>query len=171
MLLALDLGTKTGAAYGEPGVAAPQLTIETWEMPSGGGVAVGEFMDAFQRQLADRLLRGVSVLVFEAPYIGPKTMMNMNTTRRLIGLPAICEMLAFQRGIPVFECVIPTVKANFAGHGRADKPTMMREARKRGFRITNDHEADAAACWWWAVVCRRPDLAHVYDPLFSGGAQ
>lgn len=170
MLLALDLGTNTGAAYGELGVPAPQVTCETWAMPSGGGVDVGQFMDAFDRYLADRLMRGVSMLVFEAPYLGPKLQTNMHTARKLIGLPAICELQAYRRGIPCFECVIPTVKANFAGHGRADKPTMMREARKRGFRITNDHEADAAACWWWAVVCKRPDFAHVYDPLFSGGA-
>jgi hypothetical protein len=170
-LLALDLGTKTGAAFGDPGTPAQRVACETWELPSGGGEDVGAFMDAFDRMLSDRLMRGITTLVFEAPYIGPKTMMNMHTARRLIGLPALCEMLALRRGIPCFECVIPTVKANFAGHGRADKPTMMREARKRGFSIKNDHEADAAACWWWAVVCKRPELAHVYDPLFAEGAE
>jgi len=170
MLLALDLGTKTGVAYGEPGVPASLVECETWEMPSGGGVDVGAFMHAFERRIDDRLMRGISLLVFEAPFIGPKMQMNMHVARRLIGMPALCEMLAYRRGIPCFECVIPTVKANFAGHGRADKEMMTREAGKRGFRIANDHEADAAACWWWAVVCRRPDLAHVYDPLFVGGA-
>lgn len=167
MILALDLGTKTGAAFGDPGIPASKVVCETWELPSGGRDDVGPFMDTFERQLSDRLLRGISVLVYEAPFLGPRLASSMHTARRIMGLPAICEMLAHRRGIPVFECVIPTVRANFAGHGRADKVMVTREARKRGFRVQNDHEADAAACWWWAVVCQRPELAHVYDPLFA----
>lgn len=167
-LLALDLGTHTGVAYGVPGTPAPRIECETWDLPSGGGADVGPFMAAFEAALADRLMRGVSTLVFEAPFVGPTMLGNMHTARRLIGLPALCEMLAHQRGIPCFECAIPTVKARFAGHGRADKAMMMREAKRRGFRIANDHEADAVACWWWAVVCQHPEHAHAYDALFAG---
>lgn len=167
-LLALDLGTKTGVAYGEVGIPAARVVSETWALPSGGREDVGPFMSAFEQALSDRLMRGVTVLVYEAPFLGGKLANSMHTARRIMGLPAICEMLAYRRGIPCFECVIPTVRSHFADHGRADKEQVMRSARRRGFTIANHHEADAVACWWWAVVCRHPEFAANYDPLFTG---
>lgn len=164
-ILALDLGTKTGVARG---VAGQRPALETWVMPAGGGAEVGPFMDAFEKRLSASL-DGVSLLVFEAPFVGPKMLANMHVARRLIGLPALCEMVAHRFGVEVAECNIGTVKRDFAGHGRAEKWQMIQAAEARGYTPANDHEADALGCFVYTIACRHRGLAHLYDPIFAGG--
>lgn len=167
MLLALDLGTKTGAAYGEPGSPAARVVCETWALPSGGGEDVGAIMHALRGHLEDRLMRGVTTLVFEAPFV-PSKFAAPDQTRRAFGMAALCEEAAFARRIPCFEVVTSTIKKQFASHGRADKPMMIRAAKRRGFVVSNDHEADAAACWMHGAVNLKPECAALYEPLFAG---
>lgn len=166
MILALDLGTKTGVAFGSPG-ERPRL--KTWVMPAGGGADVGPFMSAFEQRLSEFLcFNAVTLFVFEAPYVGPKMLGNMHTARRLIGLPAICEMLAHRHAVECAECNILTVKRDFAGHGRAEKSDMIRAAKMRGFEPANEHEADALGCWVYTIGIRFRQHAHLYDPMWRG---
>jgi len=162
-ILALDLGTYTGVCRGDAG-ASP--VCETWRLPAGGGRDVGPFMDAFEKMLADAL-PGVTVLIFEAPFVGAKMLNNMNVARRLVGLPALCEMLAHRHSIECAEANIMTLKKEFAGSGRAEKSDMIHAAGKRGFRVENEHEADASAVWLHAVALRWPEHASKYDPIFA----
>ncbi len=168
-LLALDLGTHTGVAYGDAGIAASRVECETWDLPSGGREDVGPILFAFRQRLEDRLMRGISVLVFEAPFV-PKKFAAPDQTRRAFGMAALCEEAAYARRIPCFEVVTSTIKKEFAHHGRADKSMMIAAAKRRGFIVRNDHEADAAACWMHAAINLKPEFAALYDPLFAGAA-
>lgn len=164
-ILALDLSTVTGVAIGEAGLK-PETTV--WRMPAGDGSEVGRFLASFETKLVNAL-PGVDVLVFEAPFLGPQLANNMHTARRLIGLAAICEKVAFEHKVEVFECTIPTVRKAFCGHGRPKDPkkVVMAAAKARGFTPHTHHEGDALACWWWTVICQKPEYADRYDPLFK----
>ena len=61
------------------------------------------------------------------------------------------------------------LKKLFADTGKAEKLDMIRAAQRRGFKVTNDHEADAAACWLHGVAKAAPQHLHLYDPIFIGG--
>lgn len=173
MILGLDFATKTGVAYGDAGAPPARVMTETWMLPSGGGDDVGPFMHALRTKLDDRMMRGVSLVVFEAPYIAAgkdyrgRTVHRPDQIRRAFGAAAICEEVAYARGIRVVEVVTVTLKKEFALHGRADKPAMIAAAKGRGFTIANDHEADACACFVHGVKYFHPDHIAAYDPLFA----
>lgn len=166
-ILALDLGTKTGVARGAPGCAASEVCFETWHMPAGGADDVGAFMSAFMQHMKDALT-GVSLVIFEAPYIatGKGKSFRPNVIRRLYGMPAVVEGFAYKRAVECFEVAITTLKKEFAGKGNAEKPDMILAAHRRGFRVNNEHEADAAACWYHVIGKRYRALLEQYDPDF-----
>lgn len=173
-ILGLDFATKTGVAYGDAGAPASTIQTETWSLPAGDADEVGPIMHALKLKLEDRLMRGVELVVFEAPFIARhkghdgRWHESPNQIRRAFGFAAICEELAFSREIPVIEVVTSTLKKEFAAHGRADKGDMIVAARRRGFVVNNDHEADAAGCWLHGVSNFAKQHAHLYDPLFRG---
>ncbi len=167
MILALDLGTHTGVAYGAVG-DAPTLT--TWRMPSGEGADVGRFACVFEqriRTLVDEIQP--SWIGFEAPFLGPVMQDNMDTARRILGLPIIVEMVAHKRGIDCQEYHIGTARKAFTGSGSAKKFRVWQTARARGFAPETEHEADAC-CVWWNMAHERygaqGELLSRYDPLF-----
>lgn len=157
MILGLDFATKTGVAFGHAGIPAAQVRTETWSLPSGDADDVGPFMHALRNHLDDRMMRGVTLVVFEAPYVQEHRDRNgrkhysVNQLRRAFGAAAVCEEVAFARGIPCLEAVTVTLKKQFASSGAALKPHMIAAAQVRGFNIANDHEADACACWLYGV--------------------
>lgn len=172
-IIGLDFATKTGVAYGDAGAPPARIQTETWDLPGGGGDDVGAFMHALRQRLDDRLMRGVDLIVFEAPFIARhrgadgRWHESPNQIRRAFGAAAVCEEVAFARDVAVIEVVTVTLKKEFAWHGRAQKADMMTAARRRGFSVANDHEADACACWLHAVTHRFPQHAHLYDPMFA----
>ncbi len=172
-ILGLDFGTKTGAAWGYAGIPPSQVQTETWELPAGGGECVGAFGRELRRLLRDRLVRGVEAVVFEAPYVATgrdfrgRTVHRPDQLRRAFGCAWECEVTASDHGIAVYEVPPSSLKKSFAGHGRAEKSEMLLAARRRGFTVANDHEADALACWLHGVAHLAPQHACTYDPLFS----
>lgn len=172
-ILGLDFATKTGVAFGDAGAPASRITTETWELPSGGGEEVGPIMHALARLLDERLMRGVQLCVFEAPYVARHqtnsghTAFSIDQIRRAFGMAALCEQLCYARGIPCLEAVTVTLKKKFGGHGRAQKSDMIAAARRRGFTVNNDHEADACACWFYGIEKAQPQHLHRYDPIFA----
>jgi Holliday junction resolvasome RuvABC endonuclease subunit len=172
MILALDLGTQTGVAYGCAG-DAPTLT--TWQMPKGGGTEVGRFGCTFEaklRAIVDELQP--TLIYYEAPFLMGKGAKNPDTMRRLYGLPMVVEMVACKRGIEVAEAVIKSVRLLFAGAGNAKKYRVWQAAKERGFNPETEHEADAVAVWWHALHERHGhngDLMALYDPLFIAGGR
>lgn len=173
MILGLDFATKTGVAYGDAGAPPHRIVTETWTMPSGGGEEVGAFMHTLRSRLDDRLMRGITLVVFEAPYVArhkgadQRWHESPDQIRRAFGAAAVCEEICFARSIPVIEVVTVTLKKEFAGSGRAQKHDMIAAAKRRGFSPANDHEADALGCFVHGVTHFYPEHAALYDPLFA----
>ena len=145
-ILALDLGTTTGWALRD---AAGNITSGTVSFrPSrydGGGI---------------RYLRFRSWLDGIAAHAGQVGAVHFEEVRRHVGtdaahvfggllatLSAWCEQcgIAYQ-GVPV-----GTIKRFIVGKGNADKQTMITAVRNRGFKPTDDNEADAIAILLWAI--------------------
>jgi Holliday junction resolvasome RuvABC endonuclease subunit len=164
MLIALDLGSVTGVCAGEPG-ARPSCV--SWRLPKGGGAEVGAFAAAFEGYLLAALDNWRPELIaFEAPFLGPKLAGNMDVARRLLGLPMLVELIAHKAGIECVEIGIGTARKALVGVGRAEKSAVITAARRRGFSVQDDHQADACAVWLCAVGMRWPRLIGHYDPLF-----
>lgn len=73
-----------------------------------------------------------------------KAQINKHTVMLYYYLQGAIEDVFAPRGTPISAYPVSTVKAQAAGHGRADKPKMV-EAANIAFsrRITDDNEADA----------------------------
>jgi len=147
-LLALDLSTNTGFAYGSP---AGEPIFGTKKLPSTGD-DIGRFSDAFVQWLDDLItLEGFDFMVFESPILSAgKT--SAVTARKLMGLAVLTELVAFRRHIPCREGNLMTVKKFFAGSGRASKQDMINAAAKYGWYVRTDDEADALGLWAWSVT-------------------
>lgn len=154
LILALDIATTSGFAYGPP--STPRTALEVYghgdpDEPDSGsfragrkGCAEGEVFSTFRVWITDLIKKTEPALfVFEAPIIsGGKV--NIATVRRLTGLSVIAEMVAHELGVPeIKEVPLATIKKHATGNGRADKAMMMEAARNMGWTFTDDNEADA----------------------------
>lgn len=81
---------------------------------------------------------------------------NHDTVRLLYGLAAECERIAHRNGLDCIEVGIQSAKKHFCGTARADKGDVMFRARQLGWPVKNEHEGDAAACWFAvkASICK-----------------
>ena len=83
---------------------------------------------------------GYNALVMEYthfPYISSQKIMNF---QRGV-LKMFCEFL----NIPLIEYAPTTIKKSFTGDGKSKKDKMIKECKRRGIEVKNDHEADAVA--------------------------
>ena len=70
------------------------------------------------------------------------------------GLMATLTAWAELRGVPYQGVPVGTVKRHATGKGNAGKEEMIVAARARGFRPSDDNEADALAILHWAIETR-----------------
>lgn len=153
MILALDTGTATGVAWGKIG-ATPKLA--TLRLPDGGRADVGRFFSRFADALHDMIVDiDPTLIVFEAPFIGGKLVRNMHSARRVIGLPCVVEMLAHRHGIECAEAGIFDVRGFLLNDRKAKKAPVLPAVVARGLTPANDHEADAAAVWFYTAHMRQ----------------
>ena len=168
-LLALDLATKTGFAVGNPdayqcvtpleaaagSVPKPYSGVFTIAPPR---TSIGEFMARYRDWLDDMItLHGVDKLVFEAPII-TSGRTSIDTARKLLGVAAVTEELAYRRGIPwVREGNNATIRKHFIGKGRGDRKDLKRlvleQCRARGWEVDSEDEGDALALFDFGVHC------------------
>lgn len=88
------------------------------------------------------LVHHPDIMVFEAPILNRRKL-NIASTRKLQGMTAIVEMLAFQHKIRCFEVEPRTIKKHATGDGNASKAMMVEMARTVGWKPATDDEADA----------------------------
>lgn len=69
------------------------------------------------------------------------------------------ELVAKLRDIRCFEVNVATAKKVLTGNGRAEKADMVIEATRRGFDVTDDHQADACAVGLVALAAMRARAA------------
>ncbi len=172
VLLALDVATTTGFAFGRIHDARPTFGHHRCAPP---GASSGEAFLGFSRWLAD--LIGVAtpaVIFYEAPLdprqIGGRT--SMETMFRLIGMAAHVHTVAQGRGVyRVERANVSEVRSFFIGKAlkRDDaKRATIAQARTLGCDVNDDNAADAIATWFYASAVLNPRVAHHTAPLFLG---
>ena len=169
-ILALDLATVLGWAYGLPTGCAPATPLEiaaghNFPPPECGSFRCGstdcedpEFFGTYHVWLQNMLDTLKPFLVgFEAPIVGmymakdgegrPK--INIKTVKRLMGLAANTEAICYINGLgdECWEEHLMTIKKHATGNGRADKKMMMDAGRARGWQFVDDNACDAM--WLW----------------------
>lgn len=147
-ILALDLATSTGWACGLPD-----------EMPAFGTYVFTSTGDRFGRHqknariwISAKLeIEQPHYVIYEQPSLFGKT--TPSTMRKLASFANTLEEECDERRIRCEQANPSTVKLFWTGKGHADKPTMIAWAKRFGFRVRNDDEADALAHWFYAIEC------------------
>jgi Holliday junction resolvasome RuvABC endonuclease subunit len=147
-ILALDLGTTTGwALRGHDGLITSG-TVSLKPSRYDGGMRYLRFRGWLERLAEDA---------------GPFDVIHYEEVRRHVGtdaahvfggLLATLTAWAELRGVPYQGVPVGTVKKHATGLGNAGKPAMIAAVRARGFRPSDDNEADALAILLWAIETR-----------------
>lgn len=173
-ILAMDIASQAGWAYGAPGTVPRAGTIR-WAPPSSSNGKVGAGM---VRWVLDFLrVNAVDAVYFEAPF-DPRIMAgktNFSTTRLLVGLPFLFEGLLEMKDIGrVREVTVADVRRHFLGsnpRGEEGKGRVQQRCRELGWRFDSPDAADALAVWSFACAVEAPKAAIATAPLFQTSAQ
>lgn len=167
-ILALDLATRTGFAFGRVDGVPRTGSIRF----GSDAAATGRRYRLYREWLSD-LCNTVSpdVVCIEKPmppsFAPGKT--NLATLRLLIGLVEHTEELLYDSGIDVREASVSDIRHHFIGanpRGPEGKRLVMMKCRALGWNVEDDNCSDAAACWDYMRCIIRPDLAVRSTPLF-----
>lgn len=181
-ILALDLATTTGWAACGPAYrsittldaskrVAPPLDVVSGRYKIQHGWSIGPFLDDFCIWLEVKIgACKPRFLVFEAPILTRGT--SVDTARKLMSLAAMTEFVAHRQQVPVVrECHVGQIKRHWTGNGVAGKDQMVECARMRGFRPSDDNEADAlavmdyaASIFWKPNAGKHDAAASAMDP-------
>lgn len=150
--LALDLGGRSfGWAYGPRNIQYGGGSIPP-DVSDGRCYAI--FADSLVRLLNTRKPDRIAV---EQPFINMHKHQPMQA-RRWLGLLAIMHMVVYRLGLPAAREYSPnTIKAQFVGHGFAEKHLIGMECERRGWKPQNDDVADALAVLSTAADMPRSD--------------
>ena len=175
-ILTLDLATLTGAAIGA-GDVLPDLSHVVLPKTGEDG---GAFFWAYRSWLLGMIDEHTpAVIVFESPIL-PRPFIkdgrvisptNIVTTRRLQGLAAITEEVAYEAGLDCREVSVQAVKKALTDYGNASKADMMIVARQYGLEPLVHDEADAFAIWLCAIRQLRPHHAARWDFAYGRPAR
>ena len=133
MLLALDLGTKTGwAANTDAGIQSGMQSFAN-DRFSGGGMRYLKF----ERWL-DEIPRPDQVVFEEV-----RRHRGTDAAHVYGGLMAVLTSWCEKNEVPYQGVPVGTIKKSFTGNGNAGKNLMIAECVRRGFKPIDDNEADA----------------------------
>ena len=90
------------------------------------------------------LQHGPDTFIIETPIMGGHRA-NVAATKLLFGLYAVAQILAAKHSLRFLETYPISLKKWFTGSGKAQKPQMIAECRRRGWDVTDDNAADALA--------------------------
>lgn len=172
-VLALDVATSTGWAFGSAGEIPQHGTFRI--NPTGDDL--GHFGVEFIKWLSSKIreLRPREI-VFESPILPAKT--NIATTRKLHGLALLVECVANLEGVPCSEISSGEWRRQFLGPYYPAKPTrddlkraVIAACRGMGWNPRGDDDADALGLLY-VVNCRRNQAAAARDAVsrMEGGA-
>jgi hypothetical protein len=156
LILALDLATNTGFAYGAANSERPAIgSIRLGAVGAGHGEKGFKLLRWLQDFLAVQV---PSAVYLEAPlppsHMGGRT--NAQTLRQMSGLPFLVEAVCFAWNVPVFEATPHEVRKHFLGTTRLERQEAKRQTIARcrmfGWEVANDDAADAAALWHYAAA-------------------
>ena len=159
-LLALDCSRSIGWCFFADAKAKP--TCRTWKAAdTWASDLYGSYFSEFEVWLNDALMRFTpDVLAFESPILMPRVAgrgTDERQVRRMVGVAAIIEKVAYDRRVRCFEVNNRVAKA-FVGLGPyKDKNGMIVAMTQKGFSVADSHQSDACAV---ALV--------VYDQIGGG---
>ena len=168
-VLALDLATMTGWAYGPPG-KTPAFGHLRFGKP---GTSRPQLYRNFRTWLDDTWNvrdHQPDLVVYESAAI-PSLMSgktNIDTTKTLIGLCEHLEEWCHDK-IELREATVSQVRSFFIGKNfkaKFAKPMTIEKCRAMGWAVETDDEADAVALHTYQCAWLRPDIAHLSAPLF-----
>lgn len=173
-ILGLDIASCTGFAHGD-GTALP--TVGHIQLPGVEDGARGPLFSAFRRWFL-RLLADVrpDIVIFEEAILPKPFLKNgriiyptsLATTLILQGLIAVVELECEDAGITCVQTSSGEAKKQLTGNGKAEKPDMVRAARKMGLTIAVHDEADATGVWLVGVRLYARRELHRFDRLLWG---
>jgi len=164
VVLAIDGAATAGFALGATG-SEPRFRSRSFT----GRNASGEVVARFARFLRGTIERQQpDVLAYEAPYFpmgfrkGPPA--NAKTLRRLLGLAEITDAIAWEYRLRCYQatagevCSYLTGKSNWGGR-EGKKAATIAAARRWGWDVEDDNQADACAVWAYAESVLDPIAA------------
>ena len=170
-VLALDLATTTGWAYGKPG-STPSFGHMRLTPPSmSRGVAYRAFRRWLDTWWSAAPHNKPDLIVFESPAV-PSIMRghtNIDTTKLLIGLCEHLEEWAYDR-VELREASVSQVRSHFIGKNfkaSLAKPMVMERCQELGWRCETHDELDACALWDYQCAWLDSRVALLSTPLFQ----
>lgn len=137
-VLALDLGTTTGWAFGNRGI----FLSGAWNLKGGRFEGGGMRFLRFKGFLDDMLKNGkVSKLVYEEV----RRHAGTDAAHVYGGLQGVVTSWAEENGIPYEAVPVGSIKKFWTGKGNANKEAMVAECKRRSIDVSDDNEADAVA--------------------------
>lgn len=157
MILALDLGTKTGwATSSNAGVSHGMQDFKN-DRFSGGGMRYLKF----EKWLMS--LPKPSQVVFEEVRRHAAT----DAAHVYGGLMAVVTKWCESENIPYQGVPVGTIKKFWTGKGNGKKDVMIAEAKRRGYNVDDDNEADALALltYWLSLGITNKSDVNLDDML------
>lgn len=145
-VLALDLGTSTGAAF-SPAVGT--VTLATWDLkPSPYENEAARFIRFRAHLQALHAASPIRQVWFELVRAHKGT----RAAHVYGGLHATLMTWCQDHGVACSGVPVQTMKKFWTGKGNANKAAMVKEAEARGYEIGSEDEADAVALLTWALI-------------------
>lgn len=148
-ILALDISTKTGWAYGHPSTRLTKPAAQgLWDL--GGMIpSIAKPGAALADSLADAFeVMQPSLLIIEAPLAK-----QQSTARLLLGLAYVAELVAYRWSVRCREEMPQTVRKQIMGRGNGwKKPDIVSWVQARGIQTTDHNVADACILWFYAAA-------------------
>ena len=187
-LLALDVATATGWAYGLPDARPQWGTFDA----SKRSAENGEILARFEGWIEGRLDEWQPAWVaFESPYVprvaptkvrvkgaviatlpAPGVPLNAKVARRLYQLCGLVELACHRHAIEVREATASSITQAFTGfagwRGRDNKKkATVRMCEHYGWQVNDDDQADALALWVYMESVFYPGSQRSAGPLFA----
>ncbi|QOZ25311.1 hypothetical protein [Bradyrhizobium sp. CCBAU 51753] len=166
-ILALDVASKTGVAFGRPGEVPRLETVDfrgNDELPNFYGRAV-EWMATRLRDDPPDMV----VIERAVPPSGAQGFTNHDTTMITIGMFGIFAGITACKGVRLEFASINTWRKHFLGTAKLKRAEAKKAAIDRcrllGWDAEDDNQADAAGIWDWAgqtFMGRTPDVLHLF---------
>lgn len=152
MILALDLGTKTGWCLGSAGkvIASGVMNLKPNRYDSAGMRFIN-FRSTLNR------LKNAYPSVTRIVYEEVRRHQGTDAAHVYGGLLAIMQAFALDHGLEYEGHTVQAIKTFATGKGNAGKPAMLATVREWGHKPTDDNEADAI------VLCRMVLAQDVID--------
>jgi hypothetical protein len=170
-VLALDLATVTGFAWGKPG-AVPKFGSIRLSKPGTSRALTYRNFRIWLEDIWNVRDKQPDLIVFESPAV-PSIMSgktNIDTIKLLLGLSEHLEEWCYGK-FELREASVSQVRSHFIGSNKKAilaKPKTMARCKELGWDVVTYDEADACALWDYQCCFLRPDLAMRTTPLFQG---